>query len=293
MKKATAIITPQNISIWYDKQAYVAGRSHKNFDKIVETFKHGNHADLPDLFDISKSINNRFLNTNVEIKNGLVYVEGEPAGHSALTKRIVENYEKGIEVDGLVNFISLLWRNPSPRVRGQLFNYLERYNMPICDDGWLIGFKAVNSDLTAIADNSFQYVLGKEARVSESRPENADPTSACHAGFLHLGSYSYVSSYGSANDKVFLLIRVSPEDIISVPSNEYSCNYEKICAWKMTPTAIVPREEFKEADSNYVSDSYIAKYIPENFHNKRDKFGRFIKKNSPKRGAGGKFIKSK
>lgn len=290
MNKAAGIITNQNVSLWYNKKAYVAGRSHPNFDKIVETYRNGNHADLPNLFDLESSVSHAFKGTSVSIKNGLVYV-GKDKTHGAITKRIIEFFFEHKDVQPLVNFLQLLWKNPEPRVRELLFGFLEKNNLALCSDGHFLSFRATNSDLTAISDSKFQYKIGKEASVSSKRPI-VDPASACglHAG-LHIGTFAYVSSFGGAPDKRFLLCRVNPAHVLSIPNASYG--YDKITTWKLTPVAEVPREDFKDFDSNSVNN--LKNYKPEvikqvNSYIRRDKNGRFLSSSAPQRDKNGRFV---
>lgn len=79
-----------------------------------------------------------------------------------LAETFVDYLDNEFDVTPLVNFWKLLITNPDPRVRTDLFQFLNEYNFAITDNGYFIAYKAVivkeeskNEDLAAFVSNQY------------------------------------------------------------------------------------------------------------------------------------------
>ena len=96
------------------------------------------------LVDKAKEVADYVHSTEIQIKNGCVFYEGEEV-HNTLTERILTFMQEGLPVKPLVNFLTKLMQNPSYSARQELFDFLEHKMLPVTEDGDFLAYKAVNS----------------------------------------------------------------------------------------------------------------------------------------------------
>lgn len=89
-----------------------------------------------------------------------------------LGETFLDYLENNFPVSALVNFWKLLVTNPDPRVREDLFEFLQQYNFVITDNGYFNAYKAVevkeqaDNDLAAFVSN--QYLKIKKWKKNPS-----------------------------------------------------------------------------------------------------------------------------
>jgi hypothetical protein len=92
-----------------------------------------------------------------------------------LANTFVDYLENNYPIDALSNFWKLLVTNPDPRVREDLFKFLQLYNFAITDKGYFIAYKAVEfkeksqDDLVAFITN--QYLKIKKQKKNAAHYE--------------------------------------------------------------------------------------------------------------------------
>lgn len=69
-----------------------------------------------------------------------------------LAETFVDYIDNDYPVEALENFWKLLVTNPDPRVREDLFKFLQTYSFSITDNGYFIGYKALEVKLQAVED---------------------------------------------------------------------------------------------------------------------------------------------
>lgn len=91
------------------------------------------------------------------IKNGNFYLSGYESVSmpEELVLRIQQHVEKGISVQPLVNFWKLLLLNPDENARNDAFKFMSKYDFPITDSGYFIGYRAVKR-----TDKTYDAVTG-------------------------------------------------------------------------------------------------------------------------------------
>lgn len=145
-----------------------------------------------------------------------------------LSDRVLELANAGLRPDSLVNFWRRLQHNPSWKCTQNLFKFLNLHKIPLDNDGFIVGYKAIRSDRTDIHSGRIKYDVG--ATVTEPRNYVCDDTSVgCSTG-LHVGSADYALQFGGT-DSVKILCRVDPADVVSIPDD---CNFSKLRTCKLT-----------------------------------------------------------
>lgn len=223
------------ITIYSNGEVTTIQHDHPNFTRISEALVHG--QDPAKFLNIAQAIAG--IDERVVVQPDAVYFDGQPV-HNTLTRQILRYQREGRDTTGLVRFMERLSENPSRRGRDVIFEWVDRRDLTITEDGCFIGWKGVNTD----AEGTLRSVSSGTAFVDDvehtgripntvgsvvSMPRTEvmdDPTQECSVG-LHVGTYEYAKGFGS----VLLEVKVAPEDVISVPASETSwklrcCRYE-------------------------------------------------------------------
>ena len=144
-----------------------------------------------------------------------------------LSDRVLELANAGLRPDSLVNFWRRLQHNPSWKCTQNLFKFLNLHKIPLDNDGFIVGYKAIRRDRTDIHSGKIKYDVGDT--VTEPRNYVCDDTSVgCSTG-LHVGSADYALQFGGT-DSIKILCRVDPADVVSIPDD---CNFSKLRTCKL------------------------------------------------------------
>lgn len=162
--------------------------------------------------------------------------------NNSLVDKILAFKNQNLPFEFLLKFLENVLENPSYNSRKQLYEFLERGNLPITEDGCFIAYKAtLNNGLSV--NSGHGYVDGVEytkaqlpnyigAKVTIPRHEVDDnPDNHCSDG-LHVGHYSYVNQYFMDNNRKIWLIKVNPKDVVSVP-NDHDFTKMRVCAYEV------------------------------------------------------------
>ena len=241
----------RSLSVFVEGQLVVANRSsHLLFDNIVEGLENGSLTEREVATMVSsvgraveKSVEGVSDRISFSEDRSELFFDGEKVDNT-LSRHILRLLrERG--TDGAlpwVRFMEKLAKNPSKLSRIHLYSWLESAgDFTITSSGDILGYKAVAADLHSLhAGREDVTVNGRIFRgripnpvgavISMPRELVADDRSVpCSVG-LHVGTFGYAHNLGG-NDGVLLLVAVSPEDVVSVPSHSASqkmrtCRYE-------------------------------------------------------------------
>lgn len=219
-----------NISVFIPGQTpQVAHSSHPNFDKIVAGAIAGDESILG-LFDVGETANKLFLaiSERVTYRNGRLYFDGDEV-NSTLTRQIVRFInEDNEDFVPLVLFMEKVNQNPSEHSREQLFDWLDKEEFTITDEGDIVGYKGVkvvNGEYFSVRtgkalvdgeehSGSIPNFVGSEITMPRGSV-TWDPATACSTG-LHVGTYTYAKGFSQG---AVLEVHVNPRDVVSVPTD--------------------------------------------------------------------------
>lgn len=209
-------------------KSHTITEAHPNFEEIRDRLLGREFEGLDRLIDVQGKILSE-LSENVTISGNTLYYKGEPL-YDSLANTVVEFYRTGRSFVNLVNFMERLFENPSRHSRTQLFEFLDRHEFAITDEGYFLAYKGVDRDLCSITWGSAyvngELVVGKIPNnpgnliQMDRRDVMDDPTVACSHG-LHAGTWEYASGFGP----VVVEVMVNPKHVASVPND---CNFQKI-----------------------------------------------------------------
>jgi hypothetical protein len=235
--------------------------SHPNFDRIMDALLSKDFEELPRLVEAQRDVLSR-LSEKVTISGSTLYYNGE-ALYDRLAETVVEFYKNGRNFQKLINFMERLFQNPSRHSRTQLFEFLDRHNFAITDDGHFLAYKGVDPSFFSISSGGEAIVNGeKTSGRLHNAPGNIlemarsevmdDPSVACSFG-LHAGTWEYASSFGP----IVVEVKIDPADVVSVPNDS---NFQKIRTAKYTvlrqverPVLAETRYDMTEAFMNWLS----------------------------------------
>ena len=222
--------------------------SHPNFEEIKSGLRSG--EDVGHLFDIAAAIRGQLLYEDDLIKvgfDGLTYND-QPL-HNYLTQRIVDMARRKMPIAPWVAFLKRLQHNPDPRIRNDLYAWMEHAQMPITPDGYFLAYKKVNDDYTSIHDNTTRNDIGSSPYLPR---EQCDPDKfrTCSRG-LHFCSYHYLGSYAGDRGRV-VVVKINPADVVAFPADDTA----KGRATRYTVVDEVPKEHVEWAFPQPVYETY-------------------------------------
>jgi hypothetical protein len=193
--------------------------------------------------------------------HGNIYLNGvsDPIPHQ-LGEMIKDYIDNTIDLEPLVNFWMLLSRNPDPRVKSQLFSFLEHNGHPITSHGYFVAYKSVafskkfdkqtGKEILSYDENTGEIEEttptssmvfkphhsgphGNIIKVGEpvTMPRNecdSNPNNTCSTG-LHVGSMAYVGDFGHS-EKVILECLINPRNVVAVPT-DYNNTKMRVCEY--------------------------------------------------------------
>lgn len=166
---------------------------------------------------------------------------------------VILRYEReGRDAMNLIKFMDRLSKNPSLRSREMLFTWTQAQNIVIDDEGFIIGYKGVRTDMLSchagpaevdgVAMNGhIPNMVGTVISMPREKV-NHDPRTGCSTG-LHVGNFDYAKGFGA----IVLEVRVDPADVVSVPKD---CAFQKMRCCRYEVVAI------HESDKDDVAETY-------------------------------------
>lgn len=285
-----------NLTVFVNGEMYTATDQHPNWDAIREALRNEDES-VADLFDVSVAVAKQFdrLSDRVTVAYGTLYFDGEPLVN-ALTKQIVRFMtEKVRDYKPLVNFMEKVYTNPNEHSRDQLFEWLNRHDFTITEDGDFLAYKGVRDDLTSVrsgpaivdgkaVDGHVPNQPGSLVEMARGQVQH-NPGIGCAEG-LHAGTWSYASGFGP---KV-VRVKINPRDVVSVPTD---CNAQKIraCRYTVLNVADAPNETAVAKDVPHTNHVHVS-----NVGNVQDRTETVFnaltgRPQTVKRGPGGRFVK--
>ena len=258
MKNIPYIVSESSATLLYEGKPYTLEQSSPNFKPFKDALLKGDFETAINYLDIRKQIE-AFADGDLVVDKGAVYYHGQRL-HGKVIDKLLDLLGSGLDVgSAFVKFVKNLLDNPSNNSVEELYDFLSYKQLPIDDDGYVIGYKGVCNDYWSQSGNKHTIVLqgqtnerGQIKNVVGSTIEVArncvddNRENGCSHG-LHIGSFDYANSW--ANGGKLLLVRFNPRDAVSVPSD---CECQKLRVCKYEVLEEIERDE-SEIDVPYYS----------------------------------------
>ena len=218
-------------------QTYCFGKSHPNYNKLINYLKSNNVEHFEAAYDIVSRVN-AYCEGYVNCTDGSLSWDGIKMPNM-FTSTILDMVKQGFPFEPMLNFLDNLSQNPSDHAVVELFDFMENKNMPITYDGCFLAYKAVREDYKDIYSRTFDNSIGSTCQVARNKVDNNRDNGCGHG--LHVGAIDYAKSYGGIDldddDKGggnrLMICKVNPRDVVSVPTDHKfqklrCCRYEVV-----------------------------------------------------------------
>jgi hypothetical protein len=251
-KKVNYLITDQNITVNYEGQTHIVPRKDGLANQLIDAIKNNKLDEIPNLVSTAKRIE-ALSHGEFTVSNGDIYVNGLIAP-AALGNKIVKFSNEGLPFKPLVKFASKIQKNPSFRAVNELFQFLEKNDHPITEEGNFIAYKRVRENFTDIHSGTFDNSVGNLVEMPRNQV-NENPNETCSHG-LHVANWDYAhtqfASHNPSTD-VMLEVEVDPADVVAVPT-DYNQSKMRVCRYKVL--GVVDKEHSSDVAVRYTNPSY-------------------------------------
>lgn len=218
-------------------QTYCFGKSHPNYNKLVNHLKNNNVEYFEAAYDVVSHLNS-YCEGYVNCEGGSLSWDGIKMPNM-FTNTIVDMVKQGFPFEPMLNFLDNMSQNPSDHAIVELFDFMENKNMPITYDGCFLAYKAVREDYKDIYSGKFNNTVGSVCSVPRNEVDSNRDNGCGHG--LHVGAIDYAKSYGGINlddddndgGNRLMICKVNPRDVVSVPTDSKfqklrCCQYEVV-----------------------------------------------------------------
>ena len=241
------IQTSKRLTTIIDSVPYSVDLDHLKYQELVDATNNGDKDEFLKAYNYKTVITEK-TNGKIKVIDEEVYYDGTQL-HGTIVDRILKMIDFDENMDSMIKFLENLFDNPSMNSVNQLYNFLDKENLPITDDGCFLGYKSVvtykgsvktdengkninNGDLV----DKYSKTIRNNIDDIVSKPRNKiddNPNSHCSHG-LHVGGLNYSGPNGwyNGDTDTILIVKVNPKDCVSVPNDH---NFEKlrVCEYKV------------------------------------------------------------
>lgn len=251
-KRVNWAITDNNVSVNYEGESHIVPRSDALADRLIKAIKENRLQEIPVLVSTAKRVE-IFSKGTFQVRDGRVLVNGQPAPEM-LSSKIIRFSNDGLPFQPLVRFAENLQKNPSFRAVNELFQFLEKNDHPITENGNFIAYKRVRSTFKDIHSNTMDNSVGKTVELPRNQVDE-DSNRTCSHG-LHVANWDYAHLHFASSDSssdVMLEVEVNPADVVAIPT-DYNQSKMRVCKYKVlgvVTTPFDPSRALRVVDSSY------------------------------------------
>jgi hypothetical protein len=249
------------VALTVKNKPYVIVSSDARFAAIKELIKARDWSGLEKAIDLPKVIETYGVGF-VKVYAGVVTYKNVTV-NGVIVNKILEFVKEGFPFEPLAKFLDNLMQNPNQRSVEQLYSYIERYKLPITEDGMFLAMKSVRNDFkdhyTGTVDNSPGQSISVDRELCDP-----NPNIACASTGYHAGNWDYVRTFGSGK---VVLVEINPRDVVSCPIDS---SYQKlrVCTYKVIAEIEDDNSKLRQFESNLASEnSYYAPLIEDDKEN--------------------------
>jgi len=224
---------PDPVSGWIkviaDGKDYFVSASSPLYAKAFDAFKAKDWESFFCAVDPSVKINSLFAKyETVEVKNGLLYVDGDVVD-SVVSDRLIQMLSNEVDVLPVLKFVYRLRLNPSSRAVNELYTFLEHKCLPFTESGTFLAYKAVRPNYHDKHSGRFDNSVGNVLEMPRNKVDDNKDV-GCSYGF-HAGTLEYATGFAGMGDKI-VLVEIDPADVVSIPTD---CEFQKLrtCRYKV------------------------------------------------------------
>jgi hypothetical protein len=207
------LITGNSLMATINGNPYSLTSDHPQFNTIEQAILSGApEDDVLALFNVANAAS-KFMAGAITADGGALYYKGAQI-HGVVVDRILHFMAKGLPYQPLVRFLERLMMNPSPRSIVELYGFIEKNGLPITEDGFILGYKGVNCNMTDCHTGKIDNSIGKKPFMKRQDVDD-NFRLLCSNGF-HVGSVTYAKGFGAKT----IIVKIDPAHVVSVPDAE-------------------------------------------------------------------------
>ena len=237
-KRVSWSITDQNVVVNYDGETHIVKRTDALADRLIRAVKEQRLQEIPSLVSAAKRIET-FSKGAFVVKDGRVMVNGVPAPE-VLSNKIIRFSSEGLPFQPLLRFAEKLSLNPSFRAVNELYQFLEKNDHPLTENGNFIAYKRVRGNFKDIHSGTFDNSVGKTLEVPRNQVDE-DSSRTCSYG-LHVANWDYAHTQFASYDRdsdVMLEVEVNPADVVAIPT-DYNQSKMRVCRYVVLGVVTTP-----------------------------------------------------
>lgn len=238
-------LTDRTLSVFVDGKLHQTDRSSSNWDAIKEALNDPDtEADyLVALITPLQAVAQAVVDyAEITVRDGAVWY-GEEYVHNALSVRMLDILREGLDLAPWLAFAQNVYANPSTYSRNELYEFLEKCDLPITPDGHFIAYKIVDEDYKDIYSHTFDNSVGSVVEMERAYVD-PDRRNECSRG-LHFCSKGYLGSYGTEAGTHVMLVKINPADVVSIPVDY---NHAKGRCWRYEVVGEIDRADAPHAN---------------------------------------------
>ncbi len=239
-----------------DFRVLTATRDNPNWGKIEEAIKANDEKALINALSIKASVENfGSTNSRIRVVGNTVYFDNVQLFGEDVN-RILAYITGGFPHQSMVKFLESKLRNPNPAAITSLYSFLANKEMPLTDNGTVLGFKGVKANLDSVHTGNEPLISGIRRKNGSICNEigqtvwmdmkwvDCNPNESCGPG-LHIGSRNYAKGWGPR----VMVVEFLPENVGMVPN--HACEVLRVNKYRVVG-------ELNETD--YLGETYNDDY---------------------------------
>ena len=250
METIPSIYVPgKSLNVFFQGKSHTIYATDAKFESAVEEYKNQNWDALHNILNPAQVFLNLYAKyEQIEVKDGNVYVSGEPISN-LVASRILDFLAEGVDCVPIFKFITKLNLNPSSRAVNELYTFLEHKFLPVTDNGNFLAYKALRSDFTDVHSGKFDNNVGNVLEMPRNKVDD-NKEAGCSYGF-HAGTLEYARGFRPCNGKL-VVVEINPADVVSIPT-DCECQKLRTCKYMVHSEYEVPLEDLTY-ESHYSTD---------------------------------------
>ena len=250
METIPSIYVPgKSLNVFFQGKSHTIYATDAKFELAVEEYKNQNWDALHNILNPAQVFLNLYAKyEQIEVKDGNVYVSGEPISN-LVASRILDFLAEGVDCVPMFKFITKLNLNPSSRAVNELYTFMEHKFLPVTDNGNFLAYKALRSDFTDVHSGKFDNNVGNVLEMSRNKVDDNKEV-GCSYGF-HAGTLEYARGFRPHDGKL-VVVEINPADVVSIPT-DCECQKLRTCKYMVHSEYEVPLEDLTY-ESHYSTD---------------------------------------
>lgn len=209
------IHTNDGLTVVIHGRPFTVAKDHKAYDDAVSMLSYSTEEEFEELLTRAhRALEEKLgIAADMTYSGGVIMYQGEVL-HNYAADRLVSMIDAGLDYGPLAQFLTKLQNNPAKRVVDNLYEFMEKGNIPLTEDGDFLAYKAVRDDFYDLHSGTFFNGAGATCTMPRNKVDE-DPDRTCSSG-LHVCSFDYLPHFSHANGHV-MIVKINPADVVAIP----------------------------------------------------------------------------